>query len=445
MTANSSSVPFSRRKFIKRAALAGAAPFILPSRIWSAPTSPNSQITVASIGVGIQGRGLLGGCLGRHELRVLAVCDVDSTRRNSAKQMVEDHYGKGANCAAYNDFRELVARKDIDAVVIATPDHWHAMTSIAALKSGKDVYCEKPLSHTVHEGRAMVKAARQHRRVFQTGSMQRSMTEFRAACELVRNGVIGTIGHAEVRIAGPPVRCDLPEERAEPGLDWNFWLGGAPYRPYNSILSPRGVYTTFFPTGENTANTAPAVWAIGARTILTSCNGRLGFDASGPVEFLPAAEPMPTAACASATASGVEVIHLPGNGVTFYGSAGKIYVNRGQFKFWLGDKLMTDDVKESPQMLDDHLPPNSDPALSQHATIMGDWIQCMHTRQKPICDVEIGHRTATICELVNTDLLAPSKAGLEPGPRKVPRSCRRREVAGPGLSQALAFVLTVRA
>ncbi len=417
MTANSSSVPFSRRKFIKRAALAGAAPFILPSRIWSAPTSPNSQITVASIGVGIQGRGLLGGCLGRHELRVLAVCDVDSTRRNSAKQMVEDHYGKGANCAAYNDFRELVARKDIDAVVIATPDHWHAMTSIAALKSGKDVYCEKPLSHTVHEGRAMVKAARQHRRVFQTGSMQRSMTEFRAACELVRNGVIGTISHAEVAIAGPPVWCDLPEERAEPGLDWNFWLGGAPYRPYNSILSPRGVYTTFFPDWRKYREYGSGGVGDWGAHHFDIVQWGLGYDASGPVEFLPAAEPDAQSGVRFRYASGAEVIHVPGNGITFYGSAGKIYVNRGQFKFWLGDKLMTDDVKESSQMLDDHLPPN--PIRLYHSTDhMGDWIHCMRTRQKPICDVEIGHRTATICELVNTTYWHRQRLAWDPAREK---------------------------
>jgi predicted dehydrogenase len=246
----------SRRDFLKRAALAGAAPLILPAGLRAAPTPPNSQIALGFIGLGIQGRGLLNNCLGHSEVRVVAVCDVDTTRRNSARQMVLDHYAdatrKGTynGCTAFSDFRELVARKDIDAVVIATPDHWHALTSIAALREKKDVYCEKPLSHTIQEGRAMVKATRRNERVFQTGSMQRSMGEFRAACELVRNGAIGVIKTVDVGIGGPPKPCDLPAETEEPGLDWDFWLGAAPMRPYNSTLSPRGIYN-FFPNWRN--------------------------------------------------------------------------------------------------------------------------------------------------------------------------------------------------
>jgi predicted dehydrogenase len=405
MTPNSFSA-LTRRTFLKRAALAGVAPLILPSAIRAANTPPGSKINLASIGVGIQGRGLLNGFLGRDEVRVVAVCDVDSTRRNSAQQMVESHYAKASSagtykgCAAFGDFRELLARRDIDAVVIATPDHWHALTSIAALKAGKDVYCEKPASHTVREGRAMVKAARSHKRVFQVGSMQRSMGEFRAACELIRNGVIGEIKSAEVCVGGPPIPCDLAEDAAEPGLDWNFWLGDAPMRPYSAVLSPRGVYTTFFPDWRKYREYGSGQVGDWGAHHFDIVQWALGFDALGPVEFLPAADPNATSGVRFRYSTGVEVTHLPGNGVTFYGSAGKIYVNRGEFKFWLGDKLMTSDVKESRVMLDDHLPANA-VRLYQSSNHLADWIRSIGTRKPPICDIETGHRTATICHLVN--------------------------------------------
>src|SRR5205807_629681 len=146
------------------------APFLLPSSLWSAETPAGSRLSMGFIGVGTQGRGLLGGFLGL-ETRVVAVCDVDTTRRTSAKERVDKHYGN-TDCQAYNDFRELIARKDIDAVCIATPDHWHAIPMLAALRAGKDVYCEKPLTHNIHEAVEVMKTVKAKRRVLQTGSMQ---------------------------------------------------------------------------------------------------------------------------------------------------------------------------------------------------------------------------------------------------------------------------------
>jgi hypothetical protein len=159
-----------------------------------------------------------------------------------------------------------------DAVVIVTPDHWHAPITVAAANAGKDIYCEKPLCQTVHESAAMVAAVRKNKRIFQTGSQQRSSREFRVACELVRNGVIGKISRVEAGFGGPPKDCDLPEELAEPGLDWNLWLGPAPMRPYNSILSPRGVHS-HFPLGGSIVNTAAVTSPIGALITSTSLNG----------------------------------------------------------------------------------------------------------------------------------------------------------------------------
>ena len=179
----------TRRSFIKQVAAAAAvSPFILPSRVWAAEAGPNSLINMAFIGIGLQNRGLMGAFLSSN-VKVRAVCDVDTNRREHALRMVTGfhagHPDRGAaNCTAYNDYREIMARKDIDAVCIATPDHAHAMITIAALQSGKDVYCEKPLTHNIHEALAVMAAAKKHRRVLQTGSMQRSMSEFRIACEI---------------------------------------------------------------------------------------------------------------------------------------------------------------------------------------------------------------------------------------------------------------------
>src|SRR5688572_189668 len=168
----------TRRSLLKGlAASAVAAPFILPPHVRAADTKANARLTMGFIGMGTQSRGLLGGFLG-HDTQVLAVCDVDRNRREDAKKRVEKYYDdrkRTSKCDEYADFRELLARKDIDAVCIATPDHWHAIITLAALRAGKDVYCEKPLTHNIHEAVEVIRAVDAQKRVLQTGSMQRSM------------------------------------------------------------------------------------------------------------------------------------------------------------------------------------------------------------------------------------------------------------------------------
>src|SRR5262249_25501557 len=239
----------SRRSFL-HASLAG--PLFLSSAFGEEKKpAPSDRLTLGFIGMGTLNRGHLGHFLGQKDVQVVAVCDVDTTRREAARATVEKRYagavksGSYKGCTAYKDFRELLARKDIDAVVIATPDHWHAIPAIEACKAGMDVYCEKPLSLTIHEAKLMRDAARKYERVFQTGSQQRSDKEFRLACELVRSGRIGKLKAVYVNVGGPSHPCDLKEEMAEPGLDWDRWLGPAPMRPYNSTLSPRGVHKHF--------------------------------------------------------------------------------------------------------------------------------------------------------------------------------------------------------
>ena len=395
----------TRRQFFKAAAVIGAAPFILPSSLWSAETPANSKINLGFIGIGKQGNGLLGACLPRNDFRVLAVSDVDSTRRNLAKKKVETAYNKGKTagtgfvCADYSDFRELLARKDIDAVVVATPDHWHALIAIAALNAGKDVYCEKPMTHTILEGRAMVNAVRANKRILQVGSMQRSMGEFRAACELVRNGVLGTVAKVDAAVAGPPVFCDLPEEPAEPGLDWDLWLGPAPKRPYNSILSPRGMPKGYPQWRQYREYGGGKVCDWGAHHF-DIVQWAFGYDTSGPVEFFPVADPKAQSGVRWRYPNGTEVTHQPGNGVTFYGDKGKLYVNRGKFQLWLGDTLKSGVMDDYSPLLKELLPPDA-VRLYRSTNHITDWVKCMRSRELPCCDVETGHRSATVCNLAN--------------------------------------------
>ena len=395
-------------------AAAASVPFILPSRIWSAETNPNDRIRLGFIGVGKQGMGLLGGFLASKEIEVVAVCDVDTSRRENAKRIVDAHYSKQKgssfrSCAAYLDFRELIAGDDMDAVVIATPDHWHALIAIAAADSGKDIYCEKPLCQSIHEARAMVNAVQRNGRVFQTGSMQRSSKEFRVACELVRNGVIGKIQTVHVGVSGPSIPCDLPEEKVEPGLDWNLWLGPAPMRPYNSILSPRGVHKHFPAWRSYSEYGGGGVTDWGAHHFDIAQWG-LGMDHSGPVEIIPPVEyENAQQGVKFIYADGVEMFHISENGVTFTGTAGKIFVNRGKFALELkGVQKAKSLSNEDKPSLDEQLNAAEKEFLSNAAIKLyqstdhrADFIASVRSRKQPITGVEIGARTVSVCHLAN--------------------------------------------
>lgn len=386
---------FTRREFLTTSTAIGvAAPFILPSSIWSAEVKPSDRITMGFVGVGTQGRYLLGGFLGSKETQVLAVSDVDTTRRESAKKTVNDRYAKQSGteykgCADYNDFRELIARRDIDAVCVAAPDHWHAYIAIAAADSKKDIYCEKPLSLTIHEAREMVRAARRNDRVFQTGSMQRSSSEFHKACELVRNGRIGKVQRVIVDVGGPSVWCDLPKEDMEPGLDWDMWLGPSPERPYNSVLSPRGVHT-HFPNWRNYREYSGGMMTDWGAHHFDIAQWGLGMDESGPVEIIPPDDPKATRGVRYIYANGVEMIHGDANGfgTIFIGTEGKVMVNRGKFK------------AEPESIAEDPIPDNG-VHLYKSNNHLQDFLNCVRSRKRPICDVEVGARSVTVCHLGN--------------------------------------------
>ncbi|HOW66205.1 MAG TPA: Gfo/Idh/MocA family oxidoreductase [Candidatus Paceibacterota bacterium] len=388
----------NRRHFLKSAAFASlGAPLLLPSSVWSAAPNakPNSRITLGFIGLGTQNRYHLRGFLPNQDVQVLAVAEVDKDRRESARQMADEYYtqakaGTYKGCAAFNDFRDLISRPDIDAVVIATPDHWHAIQVIQAANAGKDIYIEKPLSLTITEARAMVNAVRANDRVCQVGSMQRSSSEFRKACEWVRNGRIGKIKEVWVNVGGPSKPCDLPTQPMQPGLDWDMWLGPAPYRGYHEILSPRGVHKHFPDWRSYIEYSGGGMTDWGAHHFDIAQWG-LGMDNSGPVEIHPP-DGKEYQRLTYKYANGI-VMHHGGLkdypfGVVFVGENGKVCVDRGKLK------AEPESIEKTP------LGPNDIHLYSSNSHHQ-DWIQCIRSRKQPICDVEIGCRSVTVCHLGN--------------------------------------------
>ena len=391
----------TRRQFLATSAAVAGGPMILssPARGFAAASE---RIRLGFIGIGIQSRGHLKRFVGTNDTQVVAVCDVVTERRENSKQIVEEGYAKQKDmasykgCAAYVDFRELLARDDIDAVVIGTPDHWHAIPAVMACRAGKDVYCEKPLSLTISEGRAMVKAAREHDRIFQTGSQQRSEFGglFRKAVEIIRNGHLGEIKMVRVGVGGPAVTCDLPTEECPTGTDWNFWNGPSPERGYNQILCPKGIHN-HFPAFRMYREYAGGGMADMGAHHFDIAQWALGMDNSGPVK-IEAPEGKAGTGLKYTYANGVVMYHGGPSGCTFEGTQGTLYVDRGKL--------------------------TADPANILEATIGPDafhvqpsdnhyrnWIDAIRSRQKPICDVETGHRSATVCELgqIGYDLRRP--------------------------------------
>lgn len=405
----------TRRRFLKQASVL-ALPLILPRRVWSQESAPSRRLTIGCIGMGKMMSGHLGNFLPRDDVQVVAVCDVDTTRREHAKQRVEEFYAKKTGetykgCAAYNDFRELLARDDIDIVIIATPDHWHAYIAIAAVKSGKDVYCEKPLTYNIHEAVQLVKAVRQTKRVFQTGSQQRSSKEFRVACELVRNGVLGKIAAVNISIGDPAAPFREPEEPMEPGLDWNMWCGPGPLVHYSSVLSPRGVHNHFPHWRRTWEFGGGAITDWGAHHIDIAQWG-LNMDESGPVEIRAPQEWQTARRGAQLIyADGTVLTHVKGKGVSFYGTEGEVHVNRGKFELVLAGKTVHkfwDKEVDKGTSLDREVTltareylADAKVKLYESKSHAQDFLDCVRSRKRPICDVAIGASSVIACHLMN--------------------------------------------
>jgi len=405
-----------RRRFLQTALFGGVAPFVVPSRVWSAEAAPSERLGLGFIGMGKMNGGHLGGFLSKKEVQVRAVCDVDTNRREHAQARVNQAYaadkesGSYKDCGAYSDFRELLARDDIDAVVIATPDHWHAITSIAAVEAGKDVYCEKPLTHNIHEAVVLVQKVREHERVFQTGSQQRSSAEFRVACELVRNGVIGKVERVETSFGDPAPEYHLGEEEMEPGLDWDMWCGPGPLVGYHSSLSPRGVHD-HFPNWRMTREFGGGMVTDWGAHHVDIAQWGLGCDGSGPVRVHHVDVGNPKRGAQLVYESGVTVTHDGDKGVSFYGADGEVHVNRGRFElvlggerrfgFWDREVDTETSVGREVELARREFLEDAEVKLYESGNHQNDWLDCIKNRSEPICDVAIGASTVISCHLMN--------------------------------------------
>jgi len=378
-----------RRTFVKTIAVGALASAITLPRLSAA----NDRLNLAFIGVGTMGRGHLGAFLGMADVQVVAVCDVVAERRDAAKKTVETRYAaqrgkvEYKGCTTHNDFREVLERKDIDAVVIATPDHWHALNAIHAARAGKHIYCEKPLTRTIGEGRRLVSEVAKAGIVFQTGSQQRSEFggNFRKAVELIRNGRIGKVKTVRIGVGGPAKVCDLPEGEAPTGTDWDLWLGPAPKRGYSDVLCPKGVHG-HFPAWRNYREYAGGGLADMGAHHFDIAQWALDMDGSGPITIEPPEKG--DTGLRFVYANGVEMFHGGPSGCTFEGESGKIYVDRGALTSDPGTILTTplgDDAKK----------------VYRADNQRRNWIECIQSKKPTICPAEVGHRSASVCTLGN--------------------------------------------
>ncbi len=431
----------TRRKFLGRSArgAVGAclAPSIVPSSAFGAE-APSERINVGMIGMGNQSTVDLPAFLAQPDVKVVAVCDVNTAGggyrnpeqflgRKPGQDAVNAFYARKngmagyRGCDAYNDFRELLARPDVDAVAIVVPDHWHALMTVAACESGKDVYCEKPLSLTVWQGQQMVEAVRRHKRVLQTGSQWRSLPSARRACELVRNGRIGRVERVLTDVAANNAVSPGPGWKPMPvpeGFDYDFWLGPATEAPYHEdrcfyrfrfILDYSGGQTTNFGAHGN----GLVQWA-------------LDMDDGGPVEFEDNGSQWPPPGDLFTTPTQVDFraryadgpqLHCRtskrGFGARFEGTEGWIdFSSRGLRTSPEGlkdEKLGPDDVR-----LYEHLPEAPKEKVRSHLLHIRNFLDCVKTRRDPIEPVEAGHRTASLCHLGNIAMKLGRKIRWDP-------------------------------
>lgn len=390
------SSPISRRTFIRNAALAGAGLTILPSHVFGRPgrPGPNDQINLGFIGCGKQSGGLGKRMMELPDARMVAACDVYPMKLENFVDSVNGFYskerksGQYKGCTPYKNYQELLAQPGIDAVIICTPDHWHGTMGVRAANAGKHIYCEKPLTLTVAEGRELVKAARINQIAFQTGSMQRSDEKFRIACELVRNGYIGALKEVKVTVGGPPVPYDQPTEPIPDGLDWEAWIGPAPMVGFNHALAP-GKNDTFWPKWRNYREFGGGGVTDWGAHMFDIAQWGLGMDQSGPVEFLPAGADRKFMTLMYA--NGVPVTHEDfgrGQAVRFIGTEGSIDVSRSF-------------LDTTPESLKSLTLKSTDTPLYRSTNHYQDWVDAIRTGKRPICDVETGHRSASVCNLIN--------------------------------------------
>lgn len=395
---------FSRRHFLFRSGYAAAAaltfPSIVPSRVLGAD-APSKRITIGCIGVGRMGRGDMRSIMNLAD--VLAVCDVDSQRAAEAKQIIEKNYasrrtsGRYSGCVAYGDFRELLARDDIDAVQVCTPDHWHALPAIEAAKAGKDIFLQKPLTLTIEEGKVLRDTVQRYGRVLQVGSQQRSDGRFRFACELVRNGRIGELRKVEVGVGKDPFGKVLPPTTPPEYLDYNFWLGPAPAKPYiEARVHPRKGYSR--PGWLRTRDYCLGMITGWGAHHMDIAHWGMGMGNSGPVEIRADAEFADDGVWTVHGAFDIEYRYPNGvpvyftdnsknsQGIRFEGTEGWVSVKRGR-------------IRADPESLLTTIIGPDEIHLYESPGHKKNWLDCIKSRGRTVAPVGNGHRSNTACIL----------------------------------------------
>ena len=407
-----------RRDFLKAAGVSLLAPAVLPRRLF-AQTPPSETMLLGVIGTGRQGQEDMKELIYRgleSDARVAAVCDIDTHRLEDAQWLAEKIYAAELGKAnykgidTYRDFRELLARPEIDGVLIVSPDFWHALHGIAAAKAGKDIYLEKPLTYSIAEGRKLVEAVRQSSRVLQVGSQQRSAVYFRMACEAARNQRIGKVQTIRVWLPEDQGTGDPAEMPVPKNLDYDFWLGPAPQAPFSQDrVHPQmsyerpgwlqiGSYCLGMITGWGSHMTDIAQWGNGS-------------DDTGPVEIAAKAE-FPdrglfnvhtTFQAEALYVNGVRLIMETGDppGVRFEGDRGWIFVSR-------------DEITASDTAILRPEPGEKEIRLYQSGNHMKNFLECMRTRKEPVAPVEVGHRSNTICILAHIAMNLGRKLRWDP-------------------------------
>lgn len=369
----------TRRRFLGQIAAAISLPLFVQSKAFGA----NDRINMGFIGMGNQGRRDLRGFMNFPEVRAVAVCDVRSEYLNNARDQVNKRYDN-KDCKTYKDWRDVIARDDIDAIHIATPDHWHAVISIAAMKAGKDVFCQKPETLTIREGWEMVKVARRYSRVFSGGS-QRVWGYYNWFHKMVYGGRIGQLEEVWVTVGGPSGPCNLKPEPVPASVDWDMWLGPAPWRPYAERLTKGGFRPYIDYSGGSMTDFGCHIF--GAALFCSNLHK------TGPVEVL---NPVDTGeqGITYVFENGIKIHHggYDKQGRARGGRDGQLTCKGSEGEIsGRGDK---DGKKE-------RTPNIYIPNYKGHGGFFGDFVHCVRTREKPFRDIEVAHRTATVCHLGN--------------------------------------------
>ena len=426
-----------RRKFVQNFALGAVGtwgfPTIVPANVLGGKDAPSNKINIAQIGCGRIAR--------THDLpstwkfekaRIMAVCDLDRHRTEETKQLVEEYYTKKTGQAnyidvkMYDDYREMLLNKDIDAVMISTPDFWHAQPAMEAALAGKDIYLQKPTSLTIHEGRQLAEIIKKTGRILQVGTQQRSSSQFRKAAELVRNGRIGKLHTVKVGLPGDPSGPPAPAMPIPKGFNYDMWLGSTPEMPYTEIgVHPQVGYDrpgwlrmeqfgAGMITGWGQHHYDSAAWGMDTEyTGPISVEAVAEFPKSGlwtvHGDFMSKAE----------YANGITMYTSGGyqNGIRYEGTEGWIFVSRGDYAATPSDptsKVRAKAIDASDPKILESVIGEKEIHLYNSADQHGNWLDCIESRKEPISPIEIGHRACSVCLITHVSMKIPRKLQWDP-------------------------------